>query len=78
MPHWHHHCGCPYHRRGHPCPVCDGPEYWPRTRDEWETEPRRVADEPRPAESESLPQQIDGLREAIERLNDRIDALESE
>jgi len=68
MPPWHHHCGCPYHRRGQPCPICDERGYWPRTREEWE--------EPQRAEVEPVAQRPNDLRDAIERLNERIDALE--
>ncbi|MGM0591208.1 MAG: hypothetical protein ACQETI_06170 [Halobacteriota archaeon] len=68
MPHWHHHCGCPYHRRGHLCPWCDEPAYWPETREEW--------DQPPQTETDSISRQLESLHDAIERLNRRIDALE--
>ena len=68
MPHWHHPCVCPYHHRGQLCPWCDGSEYWPRTREEWE--------EPPASESDSLTQQLEGLREAVDRLNRRLEELE--
>ena len=70
VPPWHHHCGCPYHRRGRLCPWCDDPSYWPRTRDEW--------DEPRYPDVEPISEKLEGLREAIDRLTDRVEALEAE
>lgn len=69
MPHWHRHCGCPYHHRGQLCPVCDGPEFRPQTRDEWDEPPRAA-----PAPSS---RQLEDLRDAIERLTERLDALET-
>ena len=70
MPHWHHHCGCPYHRRGCLCPVCDEPDYRPRMREGW--------GEPQKAESESVSGQLADLRDAIDRLTERLDALEED